>query len=103
MDGRDETVCKSETEEPMNFGAIALPLQNCFAQTWYKDPRDHRCPHDAWVEELMLDEPSSGDRHEHRTTKIRIRLLGAYHDGKIEFHYKGVTSYSFTSKPVDQP
>jgi hypothetical protein len=31
---------------------------------WYFDFTDHRCPHDAWLETLILSEPSTGDRRE---------------------------------------
>ena len=61
---------------------------------WYYDPRDHRCPHDAWFENIVIAEPARGSRHEQRRTSIRIRLLGAYHDGFIEFYYPEVFSYT---------
>ncbi len=61
---------------------------------WYQDPRDHRCPHDGWLEYITISEPSSGERHEARATSARIRLLGGYHDGVIEFHYPQVFRYS---------
>jgi hypothetical protein len=61
---------------------------------WYYNPNDHRCPHDAWLEWVKIEEPASGDRHEIRAVDIRIRLLGAYHDGYIEFRYPGVTRYT---------
>ena len=60
---------------------------------WYFSFTDHRCPHDAWLESVTISEPSSGDRHEVRSTSIRIRLLGAYHDGFIEFFYPSVVRY----------
>jgi hypothetical protein len=60
---------------------------------WYFYPRDHRCPHDAWLESLSLAEPSSGSRHEIRTLSLQARLLGAYHDGYIELRYPRVFRY----------
>ncbi len=60
---------------------------------WYYDLRDHRCPHDAWLVELRLEEPATGVRLEHRVVALRVRLLGAYHDGHIEFYYPRVFSY----------
>jgi hypothetical protein len=60
---------------------------------WYFNFRDPRCPHDAWLEEATLAEPASGERNEIRTTALRIRLLGAYHDGHIEFVYSRVVRY----------
>ena len=73
------------------------------AAPWHYDYRDHRCPHDAWVESLLVQEPSSGTRHEIRETEAAIKLLGAYHDGYLELIYPGVRSYSlfgeFSRKP----
>lgn len=60
---------------------------------WYYDPRDHRCPHDAWLEEVRIEEPAAGERLEQRTVAVRVRLLGAYHDGQIELHYPRVYRY----------
>ncbi len=42
-------------------------------------------------------EPSEGQRSEIRSVTIRIRLLGAYHDGFIELYYPQVFRYSFDS------
>lgn len=78
--------------EQFPCGAFALASSD-----WYFDFRDHRCPHDAWLEELTISESATGDRCEDRTTEIRVRLLGAYHDGFIELHYLGVTRYSLSS------
>ena len=64
---------------------------------WYFDPRDHRCPHDAWLESFKIIEPSTGERREARETSIRIRLLGAYHDLALEFTYTKVCRYSISS------
>jgi hypothetical protein len=58
---------------------------------WHYNPRDPRCPHDAWVERLVFEEQSSGERHEIRKLQITAVLLGAYHDGQIEIRYEGVT------------
>ena len=63
---------------------------------WYCDPRDHRCPHDGWLESLEIREPATGERNEIRTTGVTLRLLGAYHDGHVVLRYCGVQSYSLT-------
>ena len=63
------------------------------ASVWYHDFSDHRCPHDAWLEQLTIRELGGDNRSESRHLEIVIRLLGAYHDGHIEFRYKGVTAY----------
>lgn len=73
-------------------GALALATSD-----WYFDPREHRCPHDAWLEHITIEEPGIGERSEQRSTAIRIRLLGAYHDGFIELFYPRVFRYSLNS------
>jgi len=61
---------------------------------WHYDFTDPRAPHDAWVEEVIIREPASGERKEHRSLEIIVRLLGAYHDGHIELNYCAVQNYS---------
>jgi hypothetical protein len=78
----------------MTNEALTFPLRQCVVFDWYKFPPDHRCPQQASVESITISEPSSGERHENRGLEIHIRLLGAYHDGIIEFTYKGVQNYS---------
>lgn len=73
-------------------GAYALA-----ASEWYFDSRDHRCPHDAWLESVTIAEPAPVERSEQRVTAIRVRLLGAYHDGFIELFYSRVIRYSLSS------
>jgi hypothetical protein len=68
------------------------------AADWHYDATDHRCPHDSWVESLQIHEPSTGNRHEMRETEITLRVLGAYHDGYLEFSYSGVCSYTLSGK-----
>jgi len=60
---------------------------------WYFNFQDHRCPHDAWLESVSISEPATGTRREVRTCQLTVRLLGAFHDGSIEFHYPDVRSY----------
>lgn len=69
-------------------------LPEFVAASWYSNPSDHRCPHDAWLETLEISEPADGERKEKRRTAITVRLLGAYHDGHIVFRYLGVKKYS---------
>jgi hypothetical protein len=68
---------------------------------WYFDFADHRCPHDAWLETLEVNEPSSGDRRENRALAIKVRLLGAYHDGHIELRYPRVFNYALSTTHGD--
>lgn len=64
---------------------------------WRHDPMDHRAPHDAWVESIAVIEIGTGERHENRCVDIKLRLLGAYHDGHIELEYKNVLRYNLGS------
>ena len=59
---------------------------------------DPRCPHDAWVERVEVLETGTGERQAMRSLEIRIRLLGAYHDGHIELAYEGVRRYRIGSR-----
>ena len=69
---------------------------------WYFGFESHRAPHDSWLESLHVGEPSSGERREIRTTSITTRLLGAYHDGYIEFHYPTVFEYQLVAGVLGQ-
>ncbi|HEY0095657.1 MAG TPA: hypothetical protein VGB96_15095 [Archangium sp.] len=60
---------------------------------WYYGTEHHGAPHDAWLEALEITEPSSGARHEERVVTMKVRLLGAYHDGIIEMRYPLVFGY----------
>jgi hypothetical protein len=60
---------------------------------WYHDSRDHRCPHDAWLESVAVRETASGERQEKRSLSITMRLLGAYQDGHIELVYPHVFAH----------
>ncbi len=53
--------------------------------------------HDAWVETCTISEPSSGERSQIRHAEIRVRLLGAWHDGYIELRYRDVRRYSLVA------
>ena len=64
------------------------------SSAWYFDPTDHRCPHDAWLEEVVISERVSHTEGTTGTASIRINLLGAYHDGYIKLHYPVVHAYS---------
>jgi hypothetical protein len=68
---------------------------NFASSPWHYNFGDQRAPHDAWLDELVIREPASGERNEHRSLEIIVRLLGAYHDGHIELKYFAVQTYSF--------
>jgi hypothetical protein len=60
---------------------------------WYFNFKDHRCPHDAWLQHLVTREIGRGERHEQRTTASSLQLLGAYHDLVLTFSYQGLHRY----------
>jgi hypothetical protein len=69
---------------------------------WYFDFADRRCPHDSWLESVTIADPSSGSRHELRSSTLIVRLLGAYHDGHIEFVYPEVQAYDLSMINLNQ-
>jgi hypothetical protein len=77
-----------ENQAKLAPGAFALGTAE-----WYQNPRDHRCPHDGWLESLLVSEHPAGAPNG-RVVAISIRLLGPYHDGYIEFSYPKVFAYT---------
>lgn len=57
---------------------------------WHHNFRDHKALHDAWLVDVSVLE--SGENGA-RTTQIRLKLLGAYHDGHLHITYHDVCSY----------
>jgi len=66
---------------------------NFASAPWHYDFNDHRAPHDAWVEETVIREAASGERKDHRSLEIVIKLFGAYHDCHFELKYSAVQDY----------
>ena len=64
-------------------------------QEWYNNVNDPRCPHDAWVEHILIKETPEDKSQQPRALTIEIRLLNAFHNGYLLFLYTGVQSYSF--------
>jgi hypothetical protein len=76
----------SRTRFPANAYALAIA-------GWYYDFNDHRCPHDAWLEQVMIREDAADETGGARAVSVEVRLLGAYHDGHIYFRYPRVFAY----------
>lgn len=76
--------------------APSLPLaaREFALAEWHYDHRDHRCPHDSWLEDVSVWVAAAGDRREKRRAQIKSRFLGAYHDGYLELTYTNVSSFS---------
>jgi len=69
---------------------------------WYFDFTDRRCPHDAWLHSLTLNETATGQRSDRRILSLCIRLLGAYHDRYIVLRYPRVFSYNLNIHQSEQ-
>ena len=65
--------------------------------SWHYDPQAPRCPHDAWLDQLKIEEivPDQAEIQQ-RHVDLYARLLGAYHNGYIELMYKRVQNYTLT-------
>lgn len=65
---------------------------------WHYDINDHMCPHDSWIEKILINEIAKGSRGEIRNIDIDIVCIGSYHDGNIVITYKNVASYNIVKK-----
>jgi hypothetical protein len=100
----DPKVIERSFNEYYNYLAYIkkqLPIQGYRFATvpWHYDPTDHKCPHDAWLETLIVGEKKS-ERPQQRNIEVQACFLGAYHDGYLKLVYKEVQSYSFDT-PAD--
>lgn len=66
---------------------------------WYFSFEDHRSPHDARLDSLMIGEKASPASGSGEPISLLIRLLSAYHDGYIELHYIDVGRYELALGP----
>lgn len=64
---------------------------------WYGGFHDHRAPHDAWLQSLLVTERAEANHEAQASVSIQIDLLGAYHDGRITMIYPNVFSYDIES------
>jgi hypothetical protein len=64
---------------------------------WPAGTLDHGHPHDAAFEKVRWEVSASGDHEDIRPQHLHLRLLGPYHDGYIEFHYKDVHDCTLTA------
>ena len=80
------------------------PQVKMFAEAeWHYDFKNPKCPHDSWVERVVITESSDGVAKADRGLEIHVTLLGAYHDGLIELLYLGVYSYQIRGRSGDRP
>ena len=85
-----------EVGDRMPPSAHELATSDC-----YFNFSEHRCPHDAWLRSVTIsDSGDTGEKPE--CVSIRVRLLAAYHDGIIEFHYPQVVRYQLGAIGINQ-
>ncbi len=77
-------------------GALALATSE-----WYFNPEDHRSPHDAWLQHIVVQETGRGERQQHRAAGLSIQLLSAYHDLVLSFTYGRVFGYALDAQEVE--
>ena len=76
-------------------GALALAMSE-----WYFNPEDHRCPHDSWLQHLVVQETGRGDRQQERAVTLSVQLLGAYHDLLLTFTYARAYRYVLDAREI---
>src|SRR5688572_8590735 len=57
---------------------------------WHYNFEDHRTLHDSWLQYVTINE------HINRTTKVNIRLLGAFQDLFIDIEYQNVKKFKIS-------
>jgi len=55
--------------------------------------KDRRCPHDSWVDSIIISEIGAERRKSKRIVSITAKFIGAYQDGFFELVYKNVEQY----------
>jgi hypothetical protein len=77
-------------------------VYDIFSNPYYYDSQNHKCPHDGWIETLLINERYTKENRQDSIIDITIKLLGAYHDYFIYFNYKNVINYSLEMKKLSQ-
>ena len=82
----------------------ALPdaVRDFFLADWHYNSEDPRCLHDAWLEELAIQEHPRFGGSSARLVTARMCLLGWNHDRRLVVDYIGVQRYSI-SRPSESP
>lgn len=74
----------------------------------YWDPRCHICPHDAWVDNLIIRENLRPEDRpfplwlQSREVHFELRLLGWSHKNLLQYYYKQVTRYSIAMEGLSK-
>jgi hypothetical protein len=81
-DGRDDDVMEAFSRYRdyvvAHKGQFPPSAYELATSGWFYNGDDHRCPHDAWLENMTILENASGKRREIRSCSISLRLLGAF-------------------------
>jgi len=93
-------ILSKEYENHLKNIAPRLPdVTRSFVLTaWYRDPKSHDCPHDAWLIECSL----KTDIDDRQTSNLRLVLLGAYHDRVLILDYCKVTELTLDFADVPE-
>jgi hypothetical protein len=84
-------------------GSLPEGVRSFALAPWHYDQSDSKCPHDGWMESLILQELAEGDRREVRGLGIVATFLGAFHDGVFEITYRDVQSYTLSLQGSKNP
>lgn len=60
------------------------------------DLSDERCPHDSWMENVIIKEEAHGERSHLRNTVIEANFKGSYHNGCFKITYNNVFNYEIS-------
>ena len=62
----------------------------------YQDFNSHDCPHDAWLQELVVAVKTDADKNER--VDLQMILLGSFHDRILTFEYTNVIELNIDLK-----
>lgn len=62
---------------------LPIAAYNFASAPWHYDFSDHHAPHDGWVEEIIMREPATGARNEHRSLEIVVKLFAGSQRGFV--------------------
>jgi len=83
-----------------NAGTFPLGARNFALAHWHYDFKHKQCPHDSWLQELIVRMSTISSGEELSSAAIHSTYLGAYHDGYHEIEYKQVSSYTIDMREM---
>lgn len=84
-----------------HVSSLPLPARakDFAASEWHYNPQDHRCPHDAWIQQISVVEHRQQNERDIRPVQLELRLLGGYHDRVLTITYFDVKEYWIEATP----